>query len=500
MTTTAPTPARTLAASAALAASLFTTAAAKAQPQPIDPPSWVTVTEQTALRCAPGSIWYPVATLETDTTLRATAIDDGWLRVDYPENTPALALARNATLDADTGTVTITRRTGLRALNLNYPGVETSFKPLFNRDLPTVGTTLQHLATITDEQGNPVAFRVRAPENAAGFVLEDATRPATDAEIERATETAQTPADDTPDTDTDTAQGSTPDQQPDPSERPEAADADQPSASPAQTNEQTPPREPARDEPTDTPDTPTPDPDTADPDTTDPDTAEPESVPSATMGDSPAGQNQTEDTEPKTPRERLDRVFQRLRALDARFNAVREQPPSTTEAAPLIAEYRRLKRLAAPTAVASQIDRHADARIDLLRVRVDIAEALRELEDAQQSVAAADQRLDRLARESQLNIAYAAVGRLAPSDIYDGTAGLPKRYRLQLGTNANTRTVAYIEPTTRFPAPDLDRLIGVRVGINGPTRTPLGTAVPVITPETLEALEPADNPTEDAPR
>jgi len=493
-TTTAPsqhTLTKALAAIAAAAPLGF------AQSTPIEPPRWVTITETAQLRCAPGSIWYPVAVLEPGTTLRADATEDGWLRVNYPADTPALALARNAELNQDTRTVTITRRTGLRALNLNYPGVETSFKPLFSRDLPPVGTTLDYLATITNDQGQPVAFRVRAPQNARGFVLQASTRNATDAEIDAATQ----PDPAAPEDQNDPAQA---DQAPD--ETPSQADATPQQRDTTQNNQDAQPRE----TPTPRPDGPSePTEEAEDREAPETDTqAEPDTeVPTQTMGQRSEDQTQpttpndqteqTDDLEGTTPRQRLTRVFQRLEALDQRFNAVRNQPPGTTEAAPLIAEYRRLIAAARPTVVAEQVEQVADARITILEVRTELADALRDVDQAQERTLAADERLDRLARTTALPVAYAAVGRLVPSTVYDGQNGLPLRYRLQIQIQANTstrtRTVAYIEPNETFDPETIATLLGLRVGIDGDMRTAAGTAVPIINPSRLEALEPAPN-------
>ena len=459
-----------------------------AQPTPIEPPRWVTITDTAQLRCAPGSIWYPVAVLEPGTTLRADASEDGWLRVQYPTDTPALALARNAELDQETRTVTITRRTGLRALNLNYPAVETSFKPLFSRDLPPVGTTLEYLATVTNDQGQPVAFRVRAPQDAKGFVLQASTRDATQAEINAASQPNDTPSEDQNDQSQD-------DQQADQTTPEPRAEADPQSPETPTTQPDQPANadagEPRRDAEPSQPQRPE---DAEDP--TDPE------VPTQTMGEQAADDDrqpstqdaQADDLEGTTPRERLARVFQRLEALDQRFNAVRNQPPGTTEAATLIAEYRRLINAAQPTVVAEQVEQVANARITILEVRTELAEALRDVDQAQERTLAADERLDRLARTAALPIAYAAVGRLVPSSVYDGQNGLPLRYRLQIETTANTstrtRTVAYIEPNETFDADTIAALLGLRVGIDGDMRTAAGTAVPIINPSRLEALEP----------
>jgi hypothetical protein len=462
------------------------------QAVPFDDDRYVTVTEPTELRSAAGSSWYSVARLEPGRVLVADGEDGPWLRVEYPDTAPAAVPVSEGELDAVEGVVTLTRRSRLRAFNYRAPedrAAALSYKTLFSRDLPDVGSELEYLGDLPGETGETVMWKVVAPEGAQGFILEAATRPATEAEID-----AFLASPDDADADADRLN--------DDAETPEA------DRSPAD----------AEDQPTgaDGPDG-RDDPGTvtmgeseanADPDADRDDAAAGEPADSNAGGDerqtdgrrpAAAADDDEGDADEPAPRsteaiaelqggERLDAVVDRLRDLDRTFQRILEDAEAgdNAEIEPLIDEYRAIARVGASTVIGDRIQRHAEARIAVLDLRRELRQTAELVEEAERDAATAAERFEHIRVDVEGELAFEYVGRLLPSTVYDGET-LPLRYRLVDGDGS--RTLAYIAPSSRFERAALDARLGDLVGVAGTLDDTTTGAVPLISPNQLEALD-----------
>jgi hypothetical protein len=479
-----------LAASGALMAPAALLPAAAGQIEAFDSEQWVVLTEPTALRSGSHIRWYPVAELDAGTVLIADAVDGGWLRVDYPEGTPAVVLTRDGELDAGRGVVTLTRRSRLNALNVNHPSPALSYRGLFSSDLPPVGTELTYIEDLVGDDGEVGGWVVEAPEGAQGFVLAGATRPATQAEIDRARggdaaveqeDAGEAREADTPDDAAGAGELTMGEGTGGSANREEAGETARSTAGGAEDDAPTEPR-------------PRPSAEAAEAQAA----AQRDAAP-AGEGDAEreAGPISTDDMSGLRGDELLDAVIARAQALETAYKRVLAQTDESAEVAPLIGEYEALKRAAERTSIAERVARVADARITVLEIRRELERTSAEVSAAAEAAErAADDAMERNAeRESQ--IVYQYMGRLRPSAVYDGER-LPLRYRLV--AEGGARTIAYVEPAGLFTIEVLDEMAGLLVGVagreqaGGDTETVGSRGVPTVRPSVVDLLEPLPEP------
>ncbi len=398
----------------------------------------VVQTDGAVLRSGAGLDWYAVRDLEQDTVLRVREEIEGWLKVEYPQGTPAVVRIAEAELaEEDDDVVVLTRRSALVAFNMEDPS--TWYKRIFvDRQLPP-GTRLTYLGPLEDRRGELAGYKVIAPAGAVGYVLPGDTRPATHDEI-RAFE------------------GRTPDEEPQPAQETTPGEADD-------AGEQTPPaaerEEEAQKEP-------------------------------AAESPEPADEPEVDAVRPETPqrpapRERRAPAADSLEDLDAAYARVMEQDLETAEFGTLIAEYRAY-RDALPDTEAAQVEReYVDARIELLRLRAAVQERVRALAALEADAANAEETLDQLVEGIQAARGYAVVGRLAPSIIYDGRR-LPRMYRVtSVDAASGGRTLAYVLPEDGL---GLVGKLGAIVGVMGEDDPGARRGeVRVIRPTRVEVLE-----------
>ncbi len=469
---------------------------AAAQAQNLDEARFVAVTESTPLRAGAGASWYTVTTLAPGRTLQVTGIDGPWLRVAYPAGIPAGVPVDDAQLDAVEGVVTLTTRSRMRHLNTAAPDAQQaalSFKSLFVRDLPDVGAEFEYLGDLRNADGETVLWKVPAPTGAEGFVLESATRPATEREIETL---LAAPDDETTDGGTEGGRGEGEQREGErrEGERAEdeanrAVDGDDREAAEADSDDDAPDDRPTGDAAGDSRGDQGPDsvvmgsdrPRTGD----EVDETRPDADADDADADEP-GPLETSDIDALTGAERLDAVVQRLRELDAAFQQGLAQPQLQAEIEPLIDEYRQLARLGASTVIGDRIQRHVEARITVLDLRREIQQTARLVEEAQQDAETAVSRFEQIRVDVEGQLAFEYVGRLLPSTVYDGD-NLPLRYRLT--PDNGTRTIAYVAPSSRFEREQLDALLGDVVGVAGTIENAeADESVPLIRPNQLERV------------
>jgi hypothetical protein len=428
-----------------LAAMLWPTGHAAAQDE-----SFIGVVEEdnVEVRAGAGRAYYLVGTLRKGQRVQVDKIIFGWPQIAAPEGTYSYVSKAfvDAKGDGKTGVVNADR-TGVRAAATTGPVDSYRQQVYLSR-----GDEVQ---IVGEEQG---FYKIAPPANAFVYVAPGAIRRATAAELgptEAVTPTVTPPA---PDTRTTTPP--TPDQ------------------SIEQMIQQ------SRSTPTPTP-TPTP-PDTTAPDVAAPDTDTPTAqIPPIT--DTPATQTPTQraDTAPKGFE--IEAVSDRVKQLDGRMKASLDLPLEDQPTDELLAAYREAQL----DPQLPPLDREiVKFRIATLQRNKALADGLRQLRDAKDSVAAARE-VERDPQEMAGPVTYAAVGQLLASSVYDGV-NLPRMYRIV--APGGGRTLAYIQPDDVINA---TARLGRIVGVVGPMRFDPGLKANVIEARRIDVLEkssPTDAP------
>ncbi len=467
---------------------------APAQTTDIDE-TFVTLTSEATLHSGASGQWYGVATLPSGMVVRADGVEATWYRVQYPLGTPAVVLVEAARRLPDVGpdeggVVELTRGTKLLAYHADQPRMESIFKQLPG-DPAERGLRLRYLGDIRDNTGDVVAYQVAAPPTARGYVRREVTRPASLAEIERwrtARAASERRVIDEPDpTDADSAQAAD-DAAPDPP-RTDREDATPPTEATSPATDADTPADPVPAEPgvetdadADTETDAEPD---ADPPVQPTIAASPE-TPVVTMGDEDAADGAAEGEE--TPTQRVERATALVERLDAAYEDVLRQPVEQAEIAPLISEYQRLRGLVEGTWAEETVDPYAQARIELLRLRQELQDRLAEVDRLRGELREVENTFDEVDRAIAEGGTYLAVGRLAPSVVYDGRR-LPLMYRLLSIDGQGGRTIAYLTPK---PELGLDGKLRAIVGVNGAKRPNISSQIPVIDATRVQILREAD--------
>jgi hypothetical protein len=315
------------------------------------------------------------------------------------------------------------------------------------------GTKFRYIGPINNNQGQIDGYIVPAPEGSSGFVIASATRRATDAEVR------QFLADRDGEPTEQQADSEQPAEQPQPdqtnqTEQPEAEPVTQPEA-PQNTDAE----QPALD--------------------TDETPGEME------MGSEESAVENAEETESLSP---MEVVVRRSRQLDEAYAVVASQKTAEAEIRPLIQEYRDLMKLAAGTELAADVQRYTQARIDLLNIRLELQQAVEELEAIRSATGEAAENFDELDEALAGRREYIVVGRLVPSAIYDGQR-LPLMYRLQSVDGGSGRTLAYVTPNEDIA---IDSVLNAIVGVAGRVRPRANSGVRIIEPTVVDVLRPGN--------
>ncbi|MFZ4575811.1 MAG: hypothetical protein ACOYN0_15560, partial [Phycisphaerales bacterium] len=127
-------------------------------------------------------------------------------------------------------------------------------------------------------------------------------------------------------------------------------------------------------------------------------------------------------------------------------------------------------------------------------------DTVRRQEEARASLSSTNQAAAQaLADVAKIRV-YTVVGELQPSTVYDGKQ-LPLMYRVVSVGTSSPKTLGYIKPSTDW---DLDRMLGLVVGVIGDATIDRSLRLNVISPVRVEVLR-ADSPgaayrIEEAPR
>ena len=418
----------------ATAACLALTAPALAQVKDVAPYTAAATIDNVTVRCGSG-FYYKVAELAKGQTVKVDGEDNGWLRIEYPAGTAAFIKDEDGKLDEASGTVKLTKPSALWAFNVTG-GVSpsASWKALMPSPLPE-GSSFKLVEALKDG-GKVVGYKVVAPANAHGFVEGKFLRKA-------GSDEASAPA-------------------AKPAAKPDGAKPE-----PAVLEPMVPPGSPpVQAAPTAAP-TPAP-------------TNEAAPV---TISQGGAAQPVVE-VAPANPAQR--RVGT-LDQLEATFQAVRTQPEATAE---LDALYAELQRAAEQTANDPNLKGRRvqlERRRDYVKLRMDLRDKARAIEDAKRSIDEGNDRLKLRIAELERQRVYTIIGLLVPSTVYDGNR-LPLMYRLQaVGTSAPP-TVGYLAPK---PELNLKTKLGMVVGVVGEQTMDRSLNLNVINPMRVDVLQGA---------
>jgi hypothetical protein len=167
-------------------------------------------------------------------------------------------------------------------------------------------------------------------------------------------------------------------------------------------------------------------------------------------------------------------------ALEQRFAAVRDLPLEQQPIDMLLRAYEQTSSTDQLTTEEQLIIRY---RIYKLKSNAQLAEALRQVDDARQRLVAAN------AATPQFRLAFApkqydAIGQIQPSSVYDGI-NLPRLHRL---ISSDWQTIAYIRPTPRLAS---SATLGRVVGVVGTWGYDPALKLRVLAATRIEVLEPS---------
>ncbi len=399
----------------------------------------VPASEGVPLRCGAGSAWYPVATLGPRHVLRADADVDGWLRVMYPPGTPAVVRADEATLREAEGKVVLQRRSRLRAYNPADPVFDECYKAIFDDYLPP-GAEMRYLGPVKSRAGEIAGYLVEPPTGARGFVLARDVRDARPDEAARPSERVSVPA------------------------ARSAAPATRPAGAPSQ--------------PVTLPTQPSANPTT-------PPAGGATSVPG--QGEQPSSTTTAAPIEPLAVSSASMHTGPTLKQLDRAFEQMQREPLEAGDPRELIEQYERYSDNLPDDSAGVRAQRYIDARIQVLRLRIEARNMLPSIQALEQASREADSKYAQAVDRLIPNREYLVVGRVQPSTIYDGKR-LPLMYRITAVDGQVGRTLAYLVPTPQF---DFDQLIGTIVGVLGESTAEPSSLVGIVTPTTVDVLEVA---------
>lgn len=506
------------------------TAPAMGQVSAVDVPYVVVVEEDSApLRCGADELYYEVGKLKQGTMLLVDASDsfgvdgDGWLRVSFPAEQPALIKALPEQLDVDTmrGTLTLLRPSRLIAMSIDGD-LSQSWKKLLAKPMEP-GSTFRILETIRDENGEPLAYSVPAPESARGFIHGRFVRKATSSEAMafRAGRNAAEP--------TTTLATAPPKQEtikstPAPEPVAQQASKPAPAANPVTTQPESQPvatlaqnetaQKPAGDvgallgvgadkaattdaageqpalkqahaAPPVFPPSVYQNQDQSDPNSTlagadeedDFEAYDPSSITRDTSTEAPA-----EAAAPSIE----NRPLPTMGNLETAYSAVLAQKAGMAELDPLIGEHERyLTAMDKGEAPGDDLDREVlVAHLELLKIRADLQRSMLRIgdvrEQAKKNIKSIDEGIAGMDRSSE----YVVVGRLTTSVVYDGKR-LPLLYRVQSIDDNSGRTLAYVVPAKGV---DCAGSLGTIVGVSGSARIDASSRLNIVTPTRIDRL------------
>jgi hypothetical protein len=478
-----------LAAGAAIAASAAASDITKVEPY------FVVVTrDNIPMRADAGPIYYAVRVLKTGDVLRVDGEGGdggGWRRVEYTQGMVANVPASQVSAATDARTVTLRQPSRLMAANVERLA---PWWPLFPEggELPA-GTVLTVQEIVTGPNKEVEAYLVDAPPAARGYVRAEHVRKATDTEVANYKPIAGAAPATPPAAVTPPPAVATP--TPAPSTPTPGAAAPVTSVTPDATT-------PSATAPTATAAAPTPtgaDPAAAAAGTpaapspgitvVAPGQPLPGAGDPAAAGTSPVAAPAAATPAPTPPpapdpRQRRIADWDTLRGLWANVMSKRAD---TTELNTLIAEFNRTIASMGSSPEDVVISNALRERVRALELRRDIIDSVAANQAGQGAITDAQARVSRLVLEAEKQGVYAIVGRMLPSNVYDGRRGMPLMYRIESADSSSTRTVGYV---TADEGVDLLTKLGKVVGIQGDSRFDEGLRLQIVRARRVTVLTP----------
>lgn len=417
----------------------FVTSIASAQSTPTNATAWspfdgVITADDTLVRCAPsidGS--YAFGRLAKGATVRVVEEKAGWLRVAMTGPTFAgwcgfVQATPALSLSADGTTLKANGRASVNAPNAEAGfAIDRSWKPILTL---SAGDELKVVGT--EQSGGSTWYRVELTANASGWVNAGAVSNAATATTPNSTTTPNTGAGEQATTNTNTNNDAATTANPETQPKPAAGEVD-------------------------------------------PDTGEVLTVtPKVT---DPTEAAKAEESARAKAVEQVKRI--RFSDIDAAWTRVAKEPVENSELTELRARF--LAFAEDPQTIPGDATA-ARRRAEQIALRIEVQNSMREVaalrnKSKAQIDGVADLEIAMMARQP-----FDAVGRLNASTVYNGER-LPLLYRLQdIGSG---QTLAYIVPGPTF---DLSSMLGLVVGVKGPTRYDESLRLNTIKPSRIDVL------------
>ncbi len=472
---------------------------ASADVKSVEPRMMIVTKDGAALRCDTGNIYYPVRVLKTGDIIKVDGEGSGWVRAEYPAGTRAYVRADEANFDAASKTVRLIKASKLMAAN------DTGARPwwpLMDKDV-AAGTNFSPAEMVRAADGTTEGYLFPAPTGAHGYVKAEQVRNATPEEIAAKSNTPAAPviaavkAPEAKPVDakpaevkpTETAAKSTDSK---PAEtmsvetkavesKPAVADAKPIETKPAESKPvEIKPVEismkPADNKPVE-----------AKPAETKPVDAKPavEIVEVKPVETKPAvAAPRAVASMPMVSKPQITRRIDDVSVLRDMFTSAMQPESDGAEISTVISEFNRTIDALPTSGDEGKIRAALVARLEALRMRQEVADARRSLNDN----SGIDDRMRqvKLAVESaQKQAIYAIVGRMLPSNVYDGKRGMPMMYRVESADFSSTRTIGYVVPREGM---DFLPVMGKIVGIVGESKMDPALGLNLVMPVRVDEM------------
>ncbi|NUQ67305.1 MAG: hypothetical protein HUU18_03360 [Phycisphaerales bacterium] len=380
---------------AAPAASCLLAGVASAQVADVAP--YVVIADSaTPMRGGASEHYYTITTLTPGTFLRVDADSPTWSRVTYPQGTGVFIRVEDVSVSGTTAKTVKAARIKAPQQTRGYAFSWTDASPA---PIPE-GTTLEIIEPVRETEGGPiVAYLVKAPDQARGYVETRLLRRATDTEAASFLEKLGLAKPKPPEEPAPEVKPSVPEVKP-------VVDLTQP--------------------------------------------VQPTEV--APVAPAP-GQ------EAANPMGPAERPVGTVEGLESAFQRIWKEPAETAEIDELIAEYQRA--IEASGSGDARRRTQLEQRVAALQIRKDVRERIRKAEEAKAALDADRIRLQEQLAAWERTRVYTLIGQLQPSTVYDGKR-LPQMYRVVSVGGAAGRTLGYIRKTDEFDLDKyLGQVVGV---------------------------------------
>lgn len=432
------------------------------------PASYVVVeVDKAPAHCKDSANFYRVAELPKGQVLVVDQDGETWLRAQYPAEVTAFVRVEDVSVSG--AELKLTQASRLKAANL-AAGWAGSWQPLLATALP-VGSTLNKKEDVRETAEGPVVgYRVAAPSEARLFVQAKNVRKATDAEIASfKAVTGEPSAEPTPQVPGGPAGGES---------TPVLATPVSTDVAPAQPVDLT--QAPVTgagqaERPLD----PVP--------TTIQQGGKNDSIVAPEAESKPAQERSAltvEPSKPVVPAELTPAQKQAalVESLESKLRSVASQPVLTSEMDELIVEFEKAIEIETD----GRRKQSLAGRLEYLKLRREFRETVRRQEQARTELEGSNATVRQALEDVAKIRVYTLVGTLQPSTVYDGKQ-LPLMYRVVSVGTAAPKTLGYLKPGTDW---DLDRMLGLVIGVIGNAEIDRSLQLNIITPVRVDVLRP----------